>query len=148
MQHTQNYQLPQWEKSDRIMMEDFNGAMSNIDTAIAGVKSEADAGIKEANSKADAAMTRSLFVFGTYSGTGTDLTITLGFRPKAILITERCEKGDPVYTLQALLFLDGHDYGVITFLDDGVKLTGQSLSAYREPSVNYSPYNYAYVAFR
>ena len=33
MNYTENYQLPQWEKSDRIMMEDFNDAFQKVDTA-------------------------------------------------------------------------------------------------------------------
>ena len=34
MTYTQNYQLPQWVKSDRILMDDFNDANSKIDTAL------------------------------------------------------------------------------------------------------------------
>ena len=31
MHYTKTYHLPQWEKSDRIMMEDFNAAMAGIE---------------------------------------------------------------------------------------------------------------------
>ena len=31
MNYTQNYQLPQWESSDRILMDDFNDAMENYE---------------------------------------------------------------------------------------------------------------------
>ena len=34
MKQTTNYQLPQWEESDRIRMEDFNGAMEKLDAAL------------------------------------------------------------------------------------------------------------------
>ena len=34
MNYTQNYQLPQWEKDDRIMMEEFNSSYSKIDAAL------------------------------------------------------------------------------------------------------------------
>ncbi len=34
MNYTENYHLPQWAKSDRIMMEDFNGAMSSIENGL------------------------------------------------------------------------------------------------------------------
>jgi len=34
MNYTENYALPQWEKSDRIMMDDFNEAMAAIDTGL------------------------------------------------------------------------------------------------------------------
>jgi hypothetical protein len=34
MHQTDNYQLSQWEKSDRILMDDFNGDNRKLDTAI------------------------------------------------------------------------------------------------------------------
>ena len=34
MNYTTNYHLPQWVETDRIMMEDFNDAMSDIDQGI------------------------------------------------------------------------------------------------------------------
>ena len=34
MTYTTNYQLPQWVKSDRIMMDDFNDANTKIDAAL------------------------------------------------------------------------------------------------------------------
>ncbi|MBD5153238.1 MAG: hypothetical protein HDT16_12510 [Oscillibacter sp.] len=36
MNYTENYHLPQWIKSDRIMMDDFNAAMSSIETGLTG----------------------------------------------------------------------------------------------------------------
>lgn len=38
MKKTQNYQLSQWEMTDRIRMEDFNGDNAKIDAALAGLK--------------------------------------------------------------------------------------------------------------
>ena len=37
MKQTQNYQLSQWEKTDRIQMEDFNGDNAKIEAALAAV---------------------------------------------------------------------------------------------------------------
>ena len=37
MKQTENYQLSQWEKADRIQMEDFNGDNSKVDAALAGL---------------------------------------------------------------------------------------------------------------
>ena len=34
MEHTENYQLSQWAKQDRIMMEDFNADNQKIDAAL------------------------------------------------------------------------------------------------------------------
>ena len=37
MNHTTNYNLPQWEATDAVKREDMNGAMSGIDAALAGL---------------------------------------------------------------------------------------------------------------
>ena len=34
MDYTKNHHLPQWVKSDRIMMDDFNAAFANIDKGL------------------------------------------------------------------------------------------------------------------
>lgn len=102
MNYTTNYHLPQWVESDRILMEDFNEAMSGIDGGIAEAKTTAET----AESKADAAQSAAEaaqnsadaladaytpnnqpYVVGSYTGTGEDMTITLGFRPKFVLIS-------------------------------------------------------------
>ena len=36
MKQTSNYQLNQWEKTDRILMEDFNGDNAKVDAALKG----------------------------------------------------------------------------------------------------------------
>ena len=69
MEHTTNYNLPQWEENDRITRDDVNGAMSAIDTAL-GTK----AGI----------------VFGFYYGDGVyPREINVGFKPRAVLLMHR-----------------------------------------------------------
>jgi len=42
MEYTTNYHLPQWVETDRIMMEDFNQAMANLDAGLSSAKSVAD----------------------------------------------------------------------------------------------------------
>lgn len=51
MKQTQNYQLNQWELTDRIRMEDFNGDNAKIDAAL---KSQADALAAETAARANA----------------------------------------------------------------------------------------------
>lgn len=34
MNYTENYQLPQWEETDRVLRVDFNAAMSKVDTTL------------------------------------------------------------------------------------------------------------------
>ena len=50
MEYTTNYHLPQWVESDRIMMGDFNEAMSNLEGGITTAQEAADAA-KEAQKK-------------------------------------------------------------------------------------------------
>ena len=38
MNYTENYQLNQWEESDRVLMEDFNADNEKIDAALAEIK--------------------------------------------------------------------------------------------------------------
>ena len=70
MTKTTNYQLNQWAKSDRIMMDDFNADNQKIDAALAG-------GAKIAT--------------GSYTGTGKygashPNTLTFDFAPKFIYV--------------------------------------------------------------
>ena len=69
MNKTQNHHLSQWEKSDRVLMEDFNADNAKIDGAL---KAEADARAAET-----AALRAAITKFGncrvetqTYTGTG------------------------------------------------------------------------------
>lgn len=66
MTKTENYNLPQWDGSDRVLRTDFNEAMADIDAAL-GEKCE--------------------FVTGRYTGNGAETrVISLGFTPKAVLV--------------------------------------------------------------
>ena len=74
MNHTQNLHLPQWEKTDRLMMDDFNAAFDKIDTALAAAN--------------DAAAAAPKVVTGSYTGDGQSVSrsFTLGGRPKVLLL--------------------------------------------------------------
>ena len=116
MNYTQNYQLPQWEKTDRIMMDDFNAAMVNLETGLTG--------------KAEIMM-------GTYTGDGAETrTITLGFQPKALYT---CSQGglsgyiEGYYYTWGGLVLPGHP-----LVDQGhnneiaIELTATGFRLYRD----------------
>ena len=65
MNKTANFQLTQWEKTDRILMEEFNSDNEKIDTAL---KANAD-GVA-ALQTALASCGNCKVVYGTYTGTG------------------------------------------------------------------------------
>ena len=67
MNYTENYHLPQWEETERIMMKEFNLAMGKIDEGLW-----------------DAA--EMPYVIGNYTGTGETLEIDLGFKPRVVMV--------------------------------------------------------------
>ena len=91
MNYTQNYQLPQWEKTDRIMMDDFNDAMGKVDEGL---------------------LTKSEVYFGSYEGTDslrTPRLINLGFKPKAVFLCTSngmTISGNGYFTYGGLFFPD------------------------------------------
>lgn len=85
MNKTANFQLTQWEKTDRIMMEDFNRDNAAIDAAL---KSNAD---KAALQTALAGAGNCSIETQSYTGNGkygqnTPNSITFSKKPKAVLI--------------------------------------------------------------
>lgn len=76
MDKTQKYQLSQWEKTDRIMMEDFNGDNAKVEAALAALAA--------ADSR-----TSSRFYTGSYVGTGGTggVTVYLPRRPLFVMIS-------------------------------------------------------------
>ena len=134
MTKTTNYQLPKWEKTDRIQMKDFNDMTAAIDAALAA---------------------KSRVITGTYTGTGKDnREIALGTRPKAVLV---CTEYGVMWTSGGVyggLALDGTPtkartdtgtvYSLVTITDTGFKL--------RQPGNSYIQGNasntvYHYIAF-
>ena len=73
MNQTPNYQLNQWDKTDRIRMEDFNADNAKIEAAL--------------NQTAEIALSASRLHFGTYKGTtSSSQTISLSFTPKIVIV--------------------------------------------------------------
>jgi len=134
MTKTTNYQLPKWEKTDRIQMKDFNDMTATLDAALAA---------------------KSRVITGTYTGTGKDnREIALGTRPKAVLV---CTEYGVMWTSGGVyggLALDGTPtkartdtgtvYSLVTITETGFKL--------RQPGNSYIQGNasntvYHYIAF-
>lgn len=92
MNHTKNYNLPQWELNDLIRMEDFNSAMSSLEngmTSTAGIAKGAQETAENARKTAVAAYSpaNKPYATGSYTGNGAQFRdITVGFRPSFLLI--------------------------------------------------------------
>ena len=52
MNYTENYHLPQWEETDRIMRTDFNQMCADMEAGLNANREAADAGIAEAKTEA------------------------------------------------------------------------------------------------
>ena len=106
MTKTTNYQLPKWEKTDRVQMKDFNDMTATLDAALAGMPKLA---------------------LGTYTGTGekgqsAPTSLTLSFPPKFLAVF-------PINGLYRLLCArgmegsntspNGHSYGNVAVAWDG-----------------------------
>ena len=79
MTKTTNYQLNQWAKSDRLMMDDFNADNLKVDSALAALGEAIAAAPKIA--------------VGSYTGSGScgassPRTLTSAFQPKLVIIVE------------------------------------------------------------
>ena len=125
MTKTTNYQLNQWAKSDRIMMDDFNDAMEKIDAGVAGAAKIAT---------------------GTYTGDGsTTRTFNLGFTPKAVIVRRvttvsdsQVVESDQNYT--PLMAVTGTNYAVLHIVEGGFAINHHIM-------VNSHGIQYLYIAF-
>ena len=90
--YTSNYQLHQWEASDNFLRTDFNEDFQKIDTAIKGVETGAGAALALKADKTEVAAVQALaaekaeIVTGSYTGSGGTKTVSLGFRPKLVVV--------------------------------------------------------------
>ena len=85
--YTSNFHLCQWEASDPVLRADFNADNAKLDAALTAQQSA----IARAQSAADNAFRPGYVpvVTGYYAGNdAASRDITLGFRPKAVLVLE------------------------------------------------------------
>lgn len=134
MNYTENYHLPQWEETDRIMRVDFNEAMAGIEEGMAAAQATADA----------AAVLP--YVIGFYMGDGTTFNkITLGFQPSAVLVSERYSTDIPTeFPGNCSLFIQAGDAGHLLILEDGF----YAEQTRKYPYINRKGMSYQYIAFR
>lgn len=88
MNQTENYQLNQWDKNDRIQMEDFNADNVKIDAALQAIS---DAGLK--------------IITGSFSGTGTTGTrsYSIGAKPKLLFVRTTNTNSSATYQIGLLV---------------------------------------------
>ena len=79
--HTPNYQLSQWERTDRVLMEDFNADNAKIDTVLAGLAETAAAHEAALALRGNCRIGTLTYTGIGKSGEGVYVTITFPVRP-------------------------------------------------------------------
>ena len=125
--HTPNYQLNQWERTDKVIMEDFNADNAKIDAALA----------KKAEQSALAALQTVVakkgncrLEMGTYVGTGSVFaSVTTSFPPQVFIVMGPLI-GVAIRDYEYIHFTDNYPrYANVTWRDDGLSWLGSSSGA-------------------
>lgn len=156
MTKTENYHLPQWAAEDPVLRTDFNEAWAALDTglstaaeAAAAAQGTADAAQVTADTaRAEAAALP--YVTGSYTGTGSDVTVTLGFRPSFVIICGHAASS-AMNTDTNLLYAFSATGGSV--VSSRIRLTGTGFVACAKgdtlyPDLTISGRTYDYIAFR
>jgi hypothetical protein len=146
MKNTSNLGLPQWEATDPVQRADFNDAFQALDSGYADAVDKAG----HADSIASVAYTpdNKPYVVGSYTGTGKEMTIELGFRPSFLIVNGNTYN---YYTnlnsIGYLAITDGTNYTAqVVFTDTGFRiLSGEDGYV---PNLYKQNRSYIYIAFR
>lgn len=164
MKQTEHYGLNQWELTDRIRMEDFNGDNEKVDAALKGQAEAlaAETAAREELAAAVAACGNCKIAYGTYTGNGNygsdhPNCLTFPFEPKLVIVQNKSVASAQISGSNSM------SWGMMTairplngFILDGVSWTlrltwsGNSLSWYNtinaELQMNKSDNTYLYLA--
>ena len=135
---TENYQLNQWEPEDNFLREDFNADNAALETALTAMQTAVDSQLQA--------------VFGKYTGNAaynnsSAQTITLGFRPKMVIVFPSAGTWVNSSTCYCAMNYDGSGAGNTI----GITATGFTARNTTSPSNSYLNYNsttYLYFAFK
>ncbi len=175
MNYTENYHLPQWVETDRVMMDDFNAAMASIESGLdktgreaanyaSPAQANASALATKAQTAADAAMAAARaaqetadgayspgqkpYTAGEYTGNGTTITIELGYRPSFVIVTGQVTVNETNFVCGVAIAAPGIMGSVVTFLSKGFSVENPSTTSRVYPQLNVSGQKYGYIAFR
>ena len=129
MTKTTNYQLPKWEKTDRIQMKDFNDMTATLDAAL-----KANADTAAAASAAVALCGNCKIETSTYTGTGTygsanPTTLTFPKKPTLLFVLASSGNGFMLMvtdktpaTTNAFVYYNGATWGAVNLSWQGSTL--------------------------
>ena len=137
MTKTEHYQLPQWEKTDRVLREDFNKAMANIEQAIYAAGETAKAA--------------PACVAGTYLGNDGEISVALGFCPSFMMILPTNRTTSSSQDIMGVIGTDGIMLATLRYASNGLftgcrfTKTGFTVAAHSGMTTN--GVTFRYVAF-
>ena len=102
MNYTTNYQLPQWVKEDRIMMEDFNDMTAKVDEALGTVSEDVAAQTAAIAAKGNCQIYTGSYVGNGKYGSSNRNTFTFPGKPLVVLIGEEKSPGMFLLALQGM----------------------------------------------
>lgn len=145
MNKTANFQLTQWEKTDRIMMEDFNRDNAAIDAALKGNADAvaAETAARDEEKKALQALIGqrgNCFVeFGSYTGTGNRLrTMTFSHKPILVIIRNCTNYSSPLHLVMIQGAANANGYENSSAASVALAWSGNSVSITTSSSAAYS----------
>ena len=95
MNYTQNYQLPQWVETDRIMMDDFNDSYQKLEAALSGhdqdlsaLQTQVTGAVDAVAEKGNCQIYKTLYTGTGTCGAGAPLRMTFPAKPIFVLIVD------------------------------------------------------------
>ena len=87
MNYTQNYQLPQWVETDRILRTDFNDMTGKIESALDQVQASVDGQAASIAAKGNCQISVTSYVGTGASGSGSPNSVSFPGTPQVVMIT-------------------------------------------------------------
>ena len=148
---TNNYNLCQWEASDKVLRTDFNADNAKIDAALAQLNRYTASVEQKTDTLANSAYTiqNPQIVAGHYTGTGTEKqSIQLGFRPRMVLVLHQALKMDSNAYYTCGLAVDGGFSTAVSITSTGFEVyeINEGGTLWRRTNQNGS--RFAYFAFK
>ena len=152
MNYTENYHLPQWDETDRIMRTDFNKMCADIEGGMSGnaqAAARAQATADSAKAAASAAYSPDLkpYVVGSFIGGKSEKTFDIGFRPSFLIISGGvCHSSSSACSAEYIAITGGNTQSkAVSFTDTGFIVHYMTDARYPDLS---NGHNYDYIAFR
>lgn len=89
MKQTSNYQLNQWEKTDRILMEDFNGDNAKVDAALKALDTNVNAAAVALTKCGNCQIYTTSYSGNGKYGSNNALSLTFPHKPMLVAIIEQ-----------------------------------------------------------